>query len=99
MSFRRSSNRHDQWDAFVTTNAELIAATELPNELFRSENVLVDFLTSGVADISLLSMTAMQDDQFIALESVVNAYFHDGWHQKTMVALSKHRLERFGRYA
>ena len=99
LSFRKSNNRHDQWDAFVAANAELIAATDLPSQLFRTETALVDFLTSGVARELSLSMAALPEKQFISLEAVVNAYFYDGWVQKSMVALSKCRLERFGRYA
>ena len=98
MGFRRSSNRHNRWAAFIATNDELVAATGLPSKVLRSETVLVDFLTSGVDDELSLSLATIPDHQFLALEAVVNAYFYDGLEQTIMLAFSKQRLERFERY-
>jgi hypothetical protein len=77
----------------------MLAATDVPSSLFRSEATLTAFLDSGICDDPPLSIDSLSDDQFVALESVINAWVADGWRQRAMAALSKHRLVRFGRYA
>jgi hypothetical protein len=99
VAFRKTTNRHDNWEAFLEAHQGGIAKAQLPANIFRNEQSLIDFLTFGHSAEESIVLAHFSDRQFLDLEAVVNDYLHDGWYQMTLTVFHKERLRRFGRYA
>jgi|ERR1043166_3173741 hypothetical protein len=97
MTFRKKTNRHDQWAHLLENNKDALAATGLPTEIFADESRFNEFLVSGrcelKADGTTVSLGALTDDEFLRLESVVNRLF-----DSEFFAFDRERLRRFKRY-
>ena len=98
MSFRRTVNRHEAWVGFRQAHPKEIAATGLPDTVFSNEQRFLDFLTLGSLPNVPIQIGEMTDSLFLLLETLVNSWLEDGWHQKECTAFSQERLSRFGRY-
>jgi hypothetical protein len=67
MSFRRSLNNHDIWQALVREHVDLLA--QLPPKALESEQSFRDYVTKGVHDDLLLVPSVFQLSS-VALESL-----------------------------
>jgi hypothetical protein len=70
VSFRRVQNAHDKWASYCQSQVSLIEATGLPNEVFRSDDSLQEFLRNGAfqAGAQTWRLGDMPDTAFMALE-------------------------------
>ena len=98
MSFRRIQNAQDKWESYCQRQAALVEATGLPDEVFRREDLLQEFLRCGVFQkgAERLLMSEMSDASFLALERFVEPVFD---FQQAYPALTDERFRRFKRYA
>jgi hypothetical protein len=99
VAFRNKRNRHDQWQRFRAAHADAIAATNLPASLFRTEEVLVSFLTAGACDDPPFSLSSLSESQFRELDRLLDKYFINGWDKLCLTAFIKQQRERSERHA
>jgi len=103
MSFRRSINRHDEFQQLTQRCQADFEAAGLSHGILPTETALIDFLSTGVvmvADpVSEIHLAELPDEKFARLESAVNTILPTGWHQVSLTAFSRERSRRSGRYA
>src|SRR5688572_5138364 len=97
MSFRRTQNSQDKWDSYCQRQATLIQTTGLPNEVFRAEKLLQEFLRCGAfqGEGERILMSEISDASFLALEKFIKPVFD---FQQAYPALADERFRRFKRY-
>jgi hypothetical protein len=98
MSFRKKRNHHDEWVDLREALSEEIAQVGLPAGIFRREQDLISFLSTGENDSKSVDLRRIPDQQFLLLEKVVNTFFCDGIVQSSWAVFASERLRRFGRY-
>ncbi len=102
MGYRKTTNVQESWAQHVLERGEVAERTAVPAEVMRSHDRLVEFLATGEcvakAGEEPVRIAALADEQFIALEELVNGFFDDGWEQASWKAFAAERLRRFGTY-
>lgn len=94
MTYRKSPQKiasSRAWDSFVTSNEPIIAATGIPESVFRSVDRFDDFLSHGSlehhTDPSNSRVEALSGDQYSALVTLVESYFAAGYEWFTPAVL------------
>ncbi len=100
MSFRRTVNRHDQWQNYCRQHAAVVRSTGLPPEMFSRAEILEDFLVKGhfcgpMGKGTDINVSDLSDTAFLALEEVVNGYFD---FQQRYSSFGAERWRRFKRH-
>lgn len=96
MGIRKKTNRHDEWVRFRDSHKADFVALGLPEAVIQTKDKLVEFLSEG--KFGDLDLSAMPDEDFLRLESLIGVYFFEGWQQVSWTVFSAERFRRFKRY-
>jgi hypothetical protein len=89
-------NRHDDWVAFRDAHGTAFGETGLPRRVWASRERLFRLLEFGIIDDAGAKLGRLSDPQFLALESLVDA-FHPDNQDGMFPAMTRERTRRFGR--
>lgn len=94
MTYRKSPHKTASrlsWNSFVSSNEGIIAATGIPERIFRSVDHFDDFLSHGSlehhTDPGNFRVEALSGDQYDALVTLVESYFAAGYEWVTPAVL------------
>ena len=103
MTYRRSPHKlaaARAWDRFVSANAQIIAASGIPNGYLASVDHFDDFLMHGCLahhpDDPDFQIESMSTDQYAMLVLLVESYFAAGYEWFTPAALRPTEQQRLG---
>ncbi|MGD1958106.1 MAG: hypothetical protein ACFB2Y_04600 [Fulvivirga sp.] len=78
MTFRKTKNKHDLWQAHCRKHQDLIVNLDLPSWPFKNEQNFRRFATTGALDaeeLEVLDFDEVNDQEFWELHDFITNYF------------------------